>query len=297
LNSNLCAHCVADLAVPKLVEQDSDDSVIEKICRVSDNFFVNRLIPLPKKLEPIIAHLEPFGCILWTIVKFVFSVVSSCFVCLFLMWLVQPSKTPQEQERDEREKERKKQQDKEWRAERDAKWAQEKAEQEAWEDARDAEYRRKEADRIAWEKERDAEFRKRKLEEDQARQKLNEEHERRKEEALSEARALAEKIACSDIDPDNDLRKMEEIGKELKDLDVPEATPDRPIEKIKKDAIDSRMDRANQEYKQAVLIVDDMWKRDTEDGSRDKQFDKAVDKIETNLEDAEKIRRRTKKES
>jgi len=295
LNSNLCARCMADLADVKF-EDEEQESFLEFICRVIDNFYFNRVVPFWKKSQPALAYIEPILRGLWAFLQFVFSVVSACFVCFFLMWFVQPSRSPQEEARDEKERLRKKKQDEEWRAERDARWAKERADQEAWEDQRDADYRKSVDEQIAWEKERDKEFRKRQKEADEAYHKQREDDERRKDEAIKEARELAEKIAKSDLDPENDLRKMEDIGKELKSLHVPDATPDKPIEKIKKDALDSRMDKASDELNAAVSIYQDMWERDTNDGSRDQKFDKAVDKLDQHLEDAEKIRKRTKKE-
>lgn len=257
-------------------------------------------------------------CLSW-----IAQVIGSCIVCFALMWFVQPSMKPAEQRRRELDDERRKKEDNAWFARRDAEWERSRSEQHAWEDERDEAYRKKVEDQIAWEKKCGEDYRKKvedqiaweKKREEGYRNKVDEydkwkkdEDERYRKAVLEEFKSLGDKVTNNDGDPENDLRRLEDVGRELRSLvneknDTPGGSKvsdeKRDEEKIVDRKVEQAADRkegdAVSQWNKVVTDWNDPNTWNSSDGSGIARIKKSAEDASTSWEDSEKFRKRQKK--
>lgn len=225
---------------------------------------------------------------------FVGSTLFTAISCFFLMWFIQPDVSPHDRRRKELDDARKKADDEAWRARRDADWDRQRSEQDAWESQRDADYRRQRAEQDQWEAERDAAYHKARQEDADRRRKEREDEDARQDKLLAEAQALAAKLAQPSGDVDNDIRKLEEISKDVDRSAVPEArATDHFIEKAKEEAVKAIDKDIDKDFSEAINLLPKVFS-DTNDGSADKSLLKVVDDINDKEDNRKKIRDKQK---
>lgn len=263
LRANLCERCLAGYArhlhSSETLERSNFPGLANAEIQIRSR--LSRTTKLVKKHMP--AALRLSNALLkasWVVITVIGQITYSCFVCLILMWFVQPSLTPAEQERRNAERARRRREDDAWRERRDADYAARREEQEAWEKQRDEDYRKKVEEYYKWDDERIA---------------------------LAEAAAIAEKMTHSNQSVVNDAWRLDDLKEEIQ---TPELT--KAIEFMEQHAVDERVERACDSIRDAESILDDVRERDTTDGSRRVKFFGALDDAEDQINDADDARKR-----
>ena len=189
ISKNLCERCVARLAGYSPIV-DPGAAYLYCLYLLATKF-----------AKPALKVAEVVLNILLRILKFLFYIGSTFFVCLIMSWVVRPSPSPEEKEKRDREYQERKARDAAWFARRDQEDERRRQEQLDWESERDADWRKAQEEQIAWEDKREREYRK----------AMNEYIE-------AEKKKTAEKVALGSSDPKNDLKYLNQLNEKSKEL-------------------------------------------------------------------------------
>ncbi|MDZ4836726.1 MAG: hypothetical protein SGJ27_23345 [Candidatus Melainabacteria bacterium] len=307
LKANLCERCMRGIATRT---SRLDHLRVEKLKLIgsasnfvgqSANFLYN-------------AATSPFAFVLlkflWRAIQVLLGVASACFVCFFMMWLVQPSMSPQERKRKEIDDLHSKAADDEWNSKRDRVYAERQSEQLAWEQEREENYRQEKQRQEEWEDQRDLAYRQKLAEHDAWRTAQNEFHRdndqeyndiRKKEDeerhAVAEtrwleSRALLDQILNPKSDLKNNLLKLQDVRAEARTDNSPESNQfDRTVDTALADAANSRQQQSEDARDEARGAYRKLIGNPTNDRSFAATGQHANDEAEERKRDAEEFDR------
>lgn len=302
LRTNLCERCLASYAGHLFNNEDLNQAMFPGLADLGGRltgFILGASQTVSKHSLTLLKIATVLLKGLWILVKVLAQVSYSCIVCFMLMWFVQPSMTPAEQARRDKERDRKRREDDAWRARRDADHEARRKEELEWFERRDAEYEKSRKDQDEWRERRDADYTRNSNEQVAWEKKRDEDYRRKVDEykkwdderiALAEASSITAKMGNSNSSVANDARLLDEI----KDgVSAPEVT--KAIESMEESAVDKRVDKASDSIKNASIEWKDVVKRDTKDGSRVVRLKVEINDAVNHLNDADDMTRNWKK--